>query len=58
MGGHEEGNEVVGVDARFGPILESKGKHANQITLTLVDPPYCCNTLEARFSLFIFFCID
>ena len=57
---HEEGSKYVSVDARFGPTLKSKEKHANQTTLTLVDPLDCCSILETRFSLFFFFffCIN
>lgn len=35
-------SELVGVGARFGPTLESKEKHANQIRVALADPPDCC----------------
>ncbi|XP_059634185.1 signal peptide peptidase-like 4 [Cornus florida] len=38
-----EGDEFVGVGARFGPTLESKEKHANHTRLTLADPPDCCS---------------
>ncbi|RVX09947.1 Signal peptide peptidase-like 4 [Vitis vinifera] len=47
---HEEGNEYVGVGARFGPTLESKEKHANQTTLTLADPPDCCSTPKNKLT--------
>ncbi|KAJ6849911.1 signal peptide peptidase-like 4 [Iris pallida] len=34
--------EFVGVTARFGKMVESKEKHANQTRLSLADPPDCC----------------
>ncbi|XP_010255329.1 PREDICTED: signal peptide peptidase-like 4 [Nelumbo nucifera] len=39
----KEGNEFVGVGARFGTTMESKEKHANQTKLSLSDPPDCCS---------------
>ena len=55
---HEVGSEYVGVDARFDPTLESKEKHVNLTTLTLVDPPNCCNTPRNKVFLFIFCRMD
>ncbi|XP_077241914.1 SIGNAL PEPTIDE PEPTIDASE-LIKE 2 [Tasmannia lanceolata] len=37
-----EGKEYVGVGARFGTLMESKEKHANQTRLSLSDPLDCC----------------
>ncbi|KAJ7010642.1 signal peptide peptidase-like 2 isoform X1 [Populus alba x Populus x berolinensis] len=41
--GGEEDAEFVGVGARFGTTIVSKEKNANQIRLTLSDPPDCCS---------------
>ncbi|XP_043715725.1 signal peptide peptidase-like 2 [Telopea speciosissima] len=46
----EEGNEFVGVGARFGTTMESKEKHASQTKLTLSDPPDCCSTPKNKLS--------
>ncbi|KAK9147478.1 hypothetical protein Scep_006235 [Stephania cephalantha] len=40
----KEGNEFVGVGARFGTTMESKEKHANHTKVTISDPPDCCST--------------
>ena len=40
--GNNEGNEFVGVGARFGPPIVSKEKHANRSQLAISDPPECC----------------
>jgi len=42
--GNNEGNEFVGVGARFGPPIVSKEKHANRSQLAISDPPDCCTT--------------
>ena len=39
----KEGDEFVGVGARFGPKIVSKEKHANRTKLTLADPIECCS---------------
>ncbi|KAL6635390.1 hypothetical protein ACP70R_028061 [Stipagrostis hirtigluma subsp. patula] len=43
-----EGDEFVGVGARFGPTIESKEKHANRTKMLLADPPDCCSTLREK----------
>ncbi|KAF9614154.1 hypothetical protein IFM89_015473 [Coptis chinensis] len=40
--GPEEGEEFVGVGARFGATMEAKEKHANHTALVLADPPHSC----------------
>ncbi|OVA14014.1 Protease-associated domain [Macleaya cordata] len=45
-----EGNEFVGVGARFGTTMESKEKHANHTKLTLADPPDCCSTPKNKLA--------
>ncbi|RWR72209.1 signal peptide peptidase-like protein 4 [Cinnamomum micranthum f. kanehirae] len=37
-----EGDEYVGVGARFGTLMASKEKHANRTRLSLSDPSDCC----------------
>ncbi|GMH22461.1 hypothetical protein Nepgr_024304 [Nepenthes gracilis] len=46
----KEDIEYVGIGARFGPTLESKEKHANQIRLALADPPDCCSTSRNKLA--------
>jgi len=39
-----EGDEFVGVGARFGTLMASKEKHANRTRLSVSDPSDCCET--------------
>ncbi|KAL1540170.1 Signal peptide peptidase-like 4 [Salvia divinorum] len=39
-----EVTQFVGIGARFGPTLESQEKRADQIIVSLADPPDCCST--------------
>lgn len=45
---NRETDEFVGVGARFGPIIESKEKHANRTILLLADPFDCCTPLKEK----------
>jgi hypothetical protein len=56
----KEGDEFVGVGARFGPKIVSKEKHANRTKLTLADPIECCSPpkdkvyfLELEITIFV-----
>ncbi|GAB2302518.1 hypothetical protein Dimus_037225 [Dionaea muscipula] len=55
----QENIEYVGVGARFGPTLESKGKHANQTIVAVADPPDSCSVPKNKvfLSIFSFSCI-
>ncbi|CAN6192312.1 unnamed protein product [Urochloa humidicola] len=46
----KEGDEFVGVGARFGPKIVSKEKHANRTKLTLADPIECCSPPKDKVS--------
>ncbi|XP_073119118.1 signal peptide peptidase-like 4 [Henckelia pumila] len=46
----EEITEFVGVGARFGLTLESKEKRANQIRVSLADPPDCCSVPKNKLT--------
>ncbi|CAL5050325.1 unnamed protein product [Urochloa decumbens] len=46
----KEGDEFVGVGARFGPKIVSKEKHANRTKLTLADPIECCSSPKDKVS--------
>ncbi|XP_044951423.1 signal peptide peptidase-like 4 [Hordeum vulgare subsp. vulgare] len=45
---NRETDEFVGVGARFGPIIESKEKHANRTGLLLANPFDCCTPLKEK----------
>ncbi|GAB2271717.1 Signal peptide peptidase-like 4 [Dionaea muscipula] len=46
----QENIEYVGVGARFGPTLESKGKHANQTIVAVADPPDGCSVPKNKLA--------
>ncbi|KQK16532.1 signal peptide peptidase-like 5 [Brachypodium distachyon] len=46
----KEGDEYVGVGARFGPKIVSKEKHANRTILTLAEPIDCCTPQKYKVS--------
>ncbi|KAK9103654.1 hypothetical protein Sjap_020908 [Stephania japonica] len=46
----KEGNEFVGVGARFGTTMESKEKHVNHTKVTISDPPDCCSTPKNKLA--------
>ncbi|XP_058076045.1 signal peptide peptidase-like 4 [Magnolia sinica] len=48
--GDNEGEEFVGVGARFGTLMASKEKHANRTRLTLSDPPDGCSTPKNKLT--------
>ncbi|XP_044952223.1 signal peptide peptidase-like 5 [Hordeum vulgare subsp. vulgare] len=50
VGGHE-GEEFIGVGARFGPKIVSKEKQATREPLTLADPIHGCTPPKINLNL-------
>ncbi|KAL5994386.1 signal peptide peptidase-like [Asimina triloba] len=51
--GDNEGDEYVGVGARFGTLMASKEKHANRTLLTISDPYNGCSTPQNKLSGYV-----